>query len=330
MLATLGSVSCFLIGAALGDTRIGVLPVSVAGDPILAQTLTTALVAEIRQSAPATEVFGPDDVRALVGAAHAEACADASCFAAMAAGAGVDQLVVSSLLTLGPSNLLTLTLLDTRRNLVLGAVDDRAAVPSPSLLTRATLREAARDGAEPLDRLASAVARLLTSSQPQWVPEATAFGRLEVLLDPWPIAAGRIDLRVTQPGALALVDDRPLQLGVSTEVPAGLHRLRIVSTDFKRAQELMVEVKPGVAKTVQVDLGRGAAGIGRLEVDTEAGTRIDCDGQTLGIAPLGPVAIAEGAHEIRLVHGTRGAKVQIAVASHATVRVAPPLVVDSP
>jgi hypothetical protein len=57
MLVTLGSVTCFLIGAALGEARIGVLPVSVAGDPILAQTLTTALVAEIRQNAPATEVF---------------------------------------------------------------------------------------------------------------------------------------------------------------------------------------------------------------------------------------------------------------------------------
>src|ERR1700722_530354 len=160
MLAPLGVVSCFLVGAALGGARIGVLPVSVAGDPILAQTLTTALVAEIRQSAPATEVFGPDDVKALVGAAHAGTCADATCFAAMAGGAGVDQLVMGSLVTLGPSNLLTLTLLETRRNAVLGAVDDRAAVPSPLPLTRAALREAAGDVAEPLDRLASTVARL--------------------------------------------------------------------------------------------------------------------------------------------------------------------------
>ncbi len=151
-----------------------------------------------------------------------------------------------------------------------------------------------------------------------------------MLLDPWPVAAGRLNLKVAQAGALALLDDRPLQIGVSTQVPAGVHRVRVVSTDFKRAQELMVEIKAGASKTISVDLGRGLAGIGRLEVEAEPGTRVDLDGQTLGIAPLAPVAIAEGPHEIRLVHGARGATVQIAVAPHSTVRIAPPLVTDIP
>jgi hypothetical protein len=237
----------------------------------------------------------------------------------MAAGAGVDQLVLAKLVTLGSSDLLTLTLLDARRNVVVGSVEDRASAP-----WRGT---GPRGEQEPLDRLASAAARLLVSSRPPWAPEL-GFGRLEVLLDPWPVAAGRVDLRVAQPGALALLDDRPLQIGVSTEVPAGVHRVRVVSTDFKRAQELMVEIKSGVQKTLEIDLGKGPEGIGRLEVDAEPGTRIDLDGQTLGVAPLAPVAIAAGSHQVRLVHGSRGATVQVAVTSHSTVRVAPPLVTD--
>jgi len=327
MIAAVASVSCLLLGAALGETRIGVLPVASVGDAIVSQTLTSALVAELRRSAPSAEVFGPDDVKALMGAARAGACADVSCFGAMAAGAGVDQLVLANLVSLGPSSLLTLTLLDVRRKVVLGSVEDRGAAllgPSAEAAPGLTTSKSV-DAPEPFDRLASAVARLLASSPP-WAPEMVGFGRLEVLLDPWPVAAGRIDLKVAQRGALALLDDRPLQIGVSTQVPAGMHRLRVVSTDFKRAQEQMVEIKAGASKAIEIDLGRGPAGIGRLEVEAEPGTRIDLDGQTLGVAPLAPVAIAEGPHAIRLVHGAKGATVQIAVASHSTVRVAPPLV----
>ncbi len=325
MVAGLASVACLvshlLPGAALAETRIGVLPVNVNGDAVLGQALTTALVAEIGATRPAAEVFGPDDVRALLGATRAGSWVDISCFGAMAAGAGVDELVLANLVSLGSSDLLTLTLLDVHRNVVVGATEDREAS-----------HQAVQGAQEPLDRLASAAARLLASSRPQWSSGLgsgeVGFGRLEVLLDPWPVAAGRLDLRVAQPGALALLDDRPLQLGVPTEVAAGTHRVRVVSTDFKRAQEVMVDIKAGALKTLEIDLGKGPAGIGRLEVEAEAGTRIDLDGQTLGVAPLAPVAIAAGSHEIRLVHGARGATVQVAVTSHSTVRVAPPLVSD--
>ncbi len=162
MLAAAAPVTCLLLSAALGETRIGILPVNSAGDPGVAHTLTAALVAEMRRSAPSAEVFGPDDVTALMGAARAGACADVSCFGAMADGAGVDRLVLADLVNLGPDNLLTLTLLDVRRKVVLGSAEDRGQALVPAV-TRPGDHQSG-DAPESLDRLASAVGPRLASA----------------------------------------------------------------------------------------------------------------------------------------------------------------------
>ena len=256
-------------------------------DAQLADSMTDALVVEVRRRAASAEVFGPNEARALGGSATA-GCTDVACFKGVAGGAGVDQVVVSNMGKLEPDDVLSIVLLDAKRGDVLGSAEDRRHgedVPSPA------------------DRIARAVAVLFSTSEP-----AVTASEGEQPIDPWTERKGRLDLRLHPDGSAALLDGRPLPLGDVASLPVGVHRLQIFAASLKLAREMAVDIHVGETTLLDVDLTTAPpAVLGRLQIKAAPGTDVYVDGDRVGVAPLAAFALPVGMHRVRLVNPAKRA-----------------------
>jgi hypothetical protein len=96
-------------------------------------------------------------------------------------------------------------------------------------------------------------------------------------------------------------------------VQPGEHTLEVVSDSLGFRATHKVEVKPGEVAALTIDLPAST-----LEIIAPADAEIRIDGQPVGIAPLGPIAVAVGTREVTMRHPTLGEQRQMAIITYST------------
>jgi hypothetical protein len=93
----------------------------------------------------------------------------------------------------------------------------------------------------------------------------------------------------------------------------GPHTIEVVSQALGFRQTRQVDVKPGQASAVTVELPPVA-----IEIVAPADAEILIDGQSVGQAPVGPIQAAVGTREILMRHPTLGERRQVVEVTYKT------------
>ena len=111
-------------------------------------------------------------------------------------------------------------------------------------------------------------------------------------------------LRVQVEGqATFVVDGRSQRAGSDGELhlSPGHHRVTVSSPMLAFPRTLEVDLRPREAATRAIVRGRGT-----LRVAVSPWAEVTVDGRVLGVTPLSPVDLAEGAHQVALKNGELG------------------------
>jgi serine/threonine protein kinase len=111
-------------------------------------------------------------------------------------------------------------------------------------------------------------------------------------------------LRVQVEGsATYVVDGRTERAGAdgALHLPSGHHRVTVSSTLLAYPRTLEVDLRPRESATRAIARGRGT-----LRVAVSPWAEVTVDGRVLGVTPLAPVDLGEGAHQIALKNGDLG------------------------
>jgi serine/threonine-protein kinase len=117
-------------------------------------------------------------------------------------------------------------------------------------------------------------------------------------------SAGEAMLRVQVEGQPTfVVDGRSQRVGSDGELhlSAGHHRVTVSSPMLAFPRTLEVDLRPREAATRAIVRGRGT-----LRVAVSPWAEVTIDGRVLGVTPLSPVDLAEGAHQVALKNGELG------------------------
>jgi serine/threonine-protein kinase len=117
-------------------------------------------------------------------------------------------------------------------------------------------------------------------------------------------SAGEAMLRVQVEGqANFVVDGRSQRVGSDGELhlSPGHHRVTVSSPMLAFPRTLEVDLRPREAATRAIVRGRGT-----LRVAVSPWAEVTVDGRVLGVTPLAPVDLAEGAHQVALKNGELG------------------------
>jgi len=117
-------------------------------------------------------------------------------------------------------------------------------------------------------------------------------------------SAGEAMLRVQVEGqANFVVDGRSQRVGSDGELhlSPGHHRVTVSSPMLAFPRTLEVDLRPREAATRAIVRGRGT-----LRVAVSPWAEVTVDGRVLGVTPLSPVDLAEGAHQVALKNGELG------------------------
>jgi len=83
-------------------------------------------------------------------------------------------------------------------------------------------------------------------------------------------------------------------------MPAGRHRIVLVSERYGFGESREITIEPGSVTRVAVDLPAGG-----VHVDAPAGSEVYLDGERVGTAPMPPIDVPLGTHNV-LVKGPQG------------------------
>jgi hypothetical protein len=125
------------------------------------------------------------------------------------------------------------------------------------------------------------------------------------------------------------VDGRPTTANDNGQllVAPGLHTVTIENKRFNFRQEFPVTIKPGDTTPYTVMLPMGA-----LRVTTEPGSEVWVEGERVGVAPLGPIAVPIGTREVLVKHpeGESRQSVEIVYAKQAELTLKAPVTSGPP
>jgi serine/threonine-protein kinase len=204
-----------------------------------------------------------------------------------------------------------------------------ANAPTPDAASSAPLAVVADGGANPVGAVAAASTTGTTPS----VPTSVASDGGASTMPPWaprvvpdagsPATASAVDAGATPSGNFVLevstepplqitIDDKKYGIGVTTvSLPAGHHRIDAQSTTLHVYTAREIELKKDHQKEHIV------VGSSELAFDVPSGAKVSVDGKSMGVAPLSPVKLYAGSHEVEIEYN--GSHMEQRVSMHADV-----------
>ena len=174
--------------------------------------------------------------------------------------------------------------------------------PAPPAPARATGQAAPATAVEPMVPVAEP-ARTVAPPPPA-PPLGTSAGAVEPELVPAGAPSSQAILRVQVEGpATFVVDGRTERAAVdgTLHLQPGHHRVTVSSPSLAYPRTVEVDLRARESATRAIPRGRG-----QLRVAVTPWAEVTVDGRAMGVTPLAPIDLAEGAHQIALKNGELG------------------------